>query len=170
MNEFDRIQHEIESDERWLAGFESPEPSAETLANVKLAVRSELRRSAASSTGGTWRAWQGAVASAAVIAFGVALAWYSMPTDPQRGRLLLAEGVEVDSQFAEDVGEELLAYRNFDDELDALESWGDGDEMLDVGSLYDAFEDALASDGDSQTPTGTSGLSPTESESVEVTA
>jgi len=73
MNEFDRIQREVEADERWLRGLGEPAARPGLADRVKGAVRAEASR--ARGAGRSWARWQGVLAAAAMLAMCTTVIW-----------------------------------------------------------------------------------------------
>ncbi len=151
MDDFDNDQHEIEAGERWLATFDTPGPSLDASAGVKRAIRKQISRPPLRRAD-RWPAWAGAVAAAAVLALSVTVVWQSRDTGGAAPLVAvsdwsLPDAIEADS----------LAFASLGDELTTLESWSGQSSELDIGSLYDAIEDALTNaDAGNAKPTGTS--------------
>lgn len=151
MHDFDSDQHEIETGERWLATFDTPGPSPEASAGVKRAIREQLGRRSLGRAD-RWPAWTGAVAAAAVLALSVTVVWQFR--DAGGAAPLVAVS---DWSLPEDIEADSLAFASLGDELTTLESWSGQSSDLDIGSLYDAVEDALTNaDAGDRKPTGTS--------------
>lgn len=136
------ILREIEENERWLASHDAPEPSADVLASVKLAVRDELARDRERSFAIRWRPWQGAFAAAAMIMISVGVIRFAaLHTDPARPLDLGARFVMEDLDVPE------VERSIVDTELDDLEEWRIGESWaLSGASMFETFEDALSED------------------------
>ncbi len=144
-SEFDKQQREIESGERWLAVFETPTVSDDAQSRIKDAIRAELTARCESSR--RWRipAWAGAVAAAAVIVLCVTLIRQS-PTNSVR----FADNQDTDENLPEAppdlqdiVPTEIVFVAELDRELTDLDALSVGVGDLDVGAVYEAFQDAL---------------------------
>lgn len=164
--EFDTIRREVEAGERWLSSLPTPGPSPEAMAGTKRALRQELA-SRADPARWSLPAWAGAVAAAAVIVFCVTVVRFSIDRPSALRPEVLVDGIGV----PEALEEQIVVLVEMDQALTDLETWTEGLGTLDVGSLYEAFEDSLDdSSGRESTPTGTSRRIPSESERAKVTA
>ncbi len=136
------ILREIEENERWLSTHETPEASADVLANVKLAVRDELARDRERAFVVRWRPWQGAMAAAAMIMISVGVIRFAaLNTDPARPLDPVARFVIEDLDVPE------VERSIVDTELDDLEEWRIGESWaLSGASMFETFEDALSED------------------------
>ncbi|MCZ6817598.1 MAG: hypothetical protein O7F76_13005 [Planctomycetota bacterium] len=156
MDRHDERQREIESSERWLTQFETPEPREEAVAEAKRLVRRELHRRRPSAGAGRWRSWHGAVAAAAMIVVSIGVAWYSSNGIDDR---VLVVSVPTDPSELDEDGDVLVVLTLDDAEMLALEAWSADLDGFDVGVVYDELVDAFDDSqiGDRQ-PAGTSRL------------
>jgi len=132
-------QSEIEPLERWLAGFDTPPPSAELIERTCVAARHAFQRGraeAATSARGQ-KAWYGAVAAAALILLSVAVAWQAVRSSGGDGVNSFARNwPPIELTVSEDD-----EWVGFDSDLRTLESWeAQADWELGGADLYEAFE------------------------------
>lgn len=133
------ILRDIEKNERWLAGFESPVATDQALAAVRQAVRDELARKRTRAFAIRWRPWQGAMAAAAMLVISVGIvrfAYEHAEVTPMPDIADLALITDADTSI-EDASLEKLS------EMTIGESWA-----LSGTSMYETFEDALSDDSE----------------------
>ncbi len=150
MSELDaNVNDEIADGERWLAGFQTPEPSRECVQRVKAAVRSEVGRAGPRDAAGRWVWWHGALSAAASIALAVTVGWHStrhhcsVPAG-------LAQG-DAMSAWSDETWQDAVALGDLEDELSDLETWTSDDAWdADGAVLYEALDGVLQEvvDGD----------------------
>jgi hypothetical protein len=143
MSEFDRqMQDEIAADERWLATFDTPPPSAETIDRLQQVMHDELELKRRRSLTGQRASWHGVLAAAAAIALAVTIGWHSTrrhtsePYSPSQN--------EFASSWLAERQQDALAMSDLDDQLSELEAWS-VEETWGLGgaSLFGALEEAL---------------------------
>lgn len=132
----ENTMREIESNERWLARFDHPAPSPESVARVKQAVRAELARESGQKAV-AWRPWHGGLAAAAMLLLSVGVVQYARWATPQVEPDLFADAGEYVMTIE---SESSIADESLDDlsDMDIGESWA-----LSGASMYDVFEDAF---------------------------
>ncbi len=92
MTEFERMQREIEIEERWLRGLGERAAPAGLADRVKAAVRAEAGRIATPSRMRQLARWQGALAAAAMLALCTTVIWRGSMVERARvERVLLVE-------------------------------------------------------------------------------
>ena len=172
-SEFDKQQREIESGERGLAAFEAPAVSDEARSRIKHAIRAELTARCESPR--RWRvpAWVGAVAAAAVIMLCVTL----IRNSPTKSVPIVERGdtgggvPEAPPDLQDVVPTEIVFVAELDRELTELEGLSVGVGDLDVGAVYEAFQDALGGTNGVVAPAdSTSRLETRQQDSKAVTA
>ncbi len=143
MSEFDRqMQDEIAADERWLALFDTPPPSGETIDRLEQVMGDELELERGRSSSGRRASWPGVLAAAAAMALAVTIGWHSArrhtsgPYSPGQN--------EFASSWLAEKQQDAVAMSDFDEQLSELEAWS-VEETWDLSgaSLYGALEDAL---------------------------
>lgn len=148
INEDTDLFNEIVENERWLARFDDPSLSDETLSRIKGAIRSELADAHATTTRVSWwaRPWHGAVAAAAMLAISVGVVQYATSLDYGSNQPRLAL-VSSDSDDVQPITEwkSLPTTIELDDSgLEELSEWELGDSWaLSGASMYEAFEEAF---------------------------
>lgn len=152
MNEQNReTLEELDRNERWLAGFSTPGPSAESIRRAKAAASDAFSRLDVEQARPSPKPWHGVLAAAATIALAVGIGWYGTRLDapgPARMTLADAESILPGLTGESDEGAVQLAY--FDENLSELEAWST-DESWDASgaSLFEAMNDVLAGNGES---------------------
>ncbi len=156
MNANDRdIRDDIAENERWLSGFETPSASRELLDSIKQSMRTELARGKRPSRR-RWSAWQGAVASAAMILLAVGVGWMSTQGGPRGDH---EQVVQVD---ADDIANIFRDMSVGDDYAD-WSSTSDDAWTVSATALYDDLEAAMW-DGDADGTDNTGAFLPAGSD------
>ncbi len=140
MSDFgDKLREEIADGEHWLAGFEMPEPSRESVERVKGAVLAELGKVGADVPADRWTRWHGVAAAAASIALAVGVGWYSARHNQSAIDVLAQD--EPASAWSDETWQDAVALGDLDDELADLESWTSEDAWdVDGVMLYEALD------------------------------
>jgi len=142
--------NEIERDERWLAGFETPEPDAAAMDRLRRAVDGELARSRGRRDAG-WQAWHGVLAAAAAIALAVGVAWQTRWFDGSAAEgpttSALVEAIPTNDFFPAEEATEAIS--EMEDDLSSLEAWSASMGWeVDGADLYEAMNEGMdASNG-----------------------
>jgi len=143
-----REEHELEQEirdaESWLAGWETPLPSAAGVAATKAAVRAALRSRQAARL--VRRRWWSGLATAAAVVLAAGLGWHYLNPDRVTNHALMADA-EADLQpWPPETSEDATYMVNLSTDLAELESWSADDAWdLDGVKLYRALEDAVRS-------------------------
>jgi hypothetical protein len=150
VNEQDRqLERQIEANEAWLAGFQTPDPSADAVDRAKQAAHRELARQHEVAAARSWKPWHGGLAAAAALALCVSVGWYAFSRQGPQPQTL----VEADVQplWPESTQQQTTILVAMDDEISDLEEWS-SDESWGAGGadLYYALEEALQDDSTSQ--------------------
>jgi hypothetical protein len=140
MNEFGYNElSEIEELEQQLNAVPRPMAARDAMERTKLAIRAELHAMHGTGHVPRGRAWQGAVAAAAMIALAVGVGWNSLRQETR----LAAEGADAIALWSEPTHEQVVQLASLNDQMTKLESWS-AEESWNVNgaTLYSVFEEA----------------------------
>jgi hypothetical protein len=144
MSEFEQnMLSEIESDERWLAGFSTPPASPALDERLNLAVAGELPCFSPLERRFRFRFWHGLVAAAACLVIAAWLGKSPVITRPTETHLQLADSDELPG--TEVTEQQTASLVELDDNLTNLESWSqespwdlEGDSLAEaIDAVYD---------------------------------
>ena len=132
---------EIAENERWLAVYSTPAPSADSVERAKAAAR-DAARSGAERQGRTCRIWHGGSGAEAAIAVCVFVVWRaSQVTNQGDTQLAQADPMPV---LPEQSYESITRISTFDEELSELEDWsGQSSWSASEASLFEIMHEAL---------------------------
>ena len=132
---------EIAENERWLAVYSTPAPSADSVERAKAAAR-DAARSEAGRQRRTWRIWHGVSGAAAAIALCVLVGGRARQVTKQGDTQLgQADPMPV---LPEQSYESITRISTFDEELSELEDWSaQASWSVSGASLFEIMDEAL---------------------------